>query len=143
MQSEDLDELLEQARSSNASQGISGALVYTDGMFLQILEGERAKVQTLMASIVKDVRHENVTILRESEIPSARFSSWGMAYVGATTEQVARWAGVGVETEEGEVVKNDGGNLDRTAQFVQDIVALLAPGNVAEQQGNKTGPGVA
>ncbi len=144
MQSDDLEELLKQARSRNGLQGISGALVYTDGMFLQILEGERVKVLALMASILKDVRHENVTILREGEIPSARFGSWGMAYVSATPEQVAKWAGIGVETGTSEVVNGDGENLRRTAQFVQDIFALLAPEKSPAEQPEdvRTKPGV-
>ena len=128
MQSDDLQELLEKARDNNGIQGISGALVYTDGMFLQILEGDRTKVQALMARIEKDVRHENVTILREGEIASAKFSSWKMAYVSATPEQVARWAGIGVGTGTSEVIDEaDVENHRRTAQFVQDILDLLAP----------------
>ena len=124
MQSDDLEDLLERARARNAQLGISGALVYTDGVFLQILEGERAPVEALMAGIRKDVRHENVEILREGDIASARFSHWKMAYVAATPEQVARWAGVGESDESDDATV---ANLRRTAQFVRDILALLAP----------------
>jgi len=127
MQSDDLEELLEHARNRNGIQGISGALVYSDGMFLQILEGDRAKVQALMASIRNDLRHENVTILREGEISSAKFSSWKMAYVSATPEQVAKWAGIGVGAGTAEVVDDRDENLRRTVRFVYDILALLAP----------------
>ncbi len=139
MQSDDLEQLLENARSRNGAQGISGALVYTDMMFLKILEGEREKVQALMARIVKDVRHENVIILREGDTPIARFSSWGMAYVSATPEEAAKWAGVGIDTGECEVVNDADQNLDRTARFVQDILTMLTPeksgGTVQEEQG--------
>lgn len=126
MQSDDLEALLEKARRKNGSLDISGALVYTDGIFLQILEGDRVRVQALMDRILKDVRHENVTILREGEVAAAQFSSWKMAYVSATTEQVARWAGLGAGSENGEVVDDDE-NRRRTARFAQDILALLAP----------------
>ena len=127
MQSDDLEALLEQARSRNGSRGISGALIYADGMFLQILEGERAELQALMARIQKDVRHDTVTILREGETPTAKFSSWKMAYVSATPEQVARWAGISVAAGRNEVLSDDGEDLRRTAQFAQDILDLLAP----------------
>ena len=122
MQAGDLEELLARARRKNAIDGISGALVYTDGMFLQILEGERAKVQALMATIRSDVRHTRVTILREGDVASAQFASWKMAYVGATPEQVASWAGLGSASGPGE---DD--SLRRTAQFVVDVLALIAP----------------
>lgn len=135
MQSEDLQELLEHARSRNGTQGISGALVYTDGMFLQILEGERAKVQALMATIRKDVRHENVIVLREGEVPSAQFSSWKMAYVSATPAEVARWAGISVVTENSTEFCDVDENVRRTAQFAQDILALLAPKDIEPETG--------
>ncbi len=127
MQSDDLEELLERARAKNDKHGISGALVYADGMFLQILEGERADVQALMAKIVRDVRHESVSILREGEIASAKFASWKMAYVSATPQQVAIWAGIGVAESRAETANDAGEDIHRTAQFAQDILALLAP----------------
>lgn len=145
MQSDDLEELLEHARTRNGLQGISGALVYTDGMFLQILEGENVKVRALMAKIRKDVRHEAVTILREGEIVSAQFGSWGMAYVGATPEQAASWAGIRGEAECAEVTRDPSEDLRRTAQFAQDILALLAPekpGGPARKQDIETESGL-
>ena len=41
LQTDDLEELLDQAMRRNAAQDITGALVYSEGMFLQILEGDR------------------------------------------------------------------------------------------------------
>jgi hypothetical protein len=71
MQWGDLEDILEHARIWSASVGITGALVCACGVFLQILEGDRAKVQALMVKIFKDFRHETVTVLRECEIPCA------------------------------------------------------------------------
>ena len=124
MQADDLEALLVQARSRNAVEGLSGALIYTDGMFLQILEGEQAKVEALMKTIAKDKRHRNVTILREGEVAAPEFKTWGMAYVSATPEESAEWAGLRVDAE------NKAGSIDveaslrRTAQFAHDILAL-------------------
>jgi len=84
MQTGDLEKLLDHARRSNAANGITGALVYAEGSFLQILEGDTARVQELMAKIQRDVRHEAVLILREGEVPEAIFGSWKMAFVSAT-----------------------------------------------------------
>ena len=144
MQSDDLEELLQRARHRNGIQGISGALIYTDGVFLQILEGERATVEALMADIRRDPRHTAVDVLREGEIPSAKFSSWKMAYVAATEEQLARWAGISVATENRGAMDDVGGDRDRTAQFVQDILALLsaedASGPAREQDGEQERP---
>jgi hypothetical protein len=118
LQSNDLEEILEDARSRN------GALIYADRTFLQILEGDRAKVEALMDRIRSDARHENVTVLREGEIPVAKFAGWNMAYVGATPEQVAQWSGIAVSTKTTDEVYDD---LQRTARFAEDILALLGP----------------
>ena len=126
MQQDDLEELLEQAQTHNAPRGITGALVYAEGLFLQILEGDRVELQDLMARIVRDVRHETVTVLREGEVPRAVFAGWTMAYVGATAEQVAKWAGFGTTTQTAQSLAEFGQDAQRTAQFVQRILSVLA-----------------
>lgn len=127
MQLDDLEEILEHARASNAAQGITGALIYAEGIFLQILEGDRVKVEALMARIRRDLRHQTVAVLREEEIPLPAFGGWKMAYVSATPEQVSKWAGLCASTETIEVLDDNGCQMHRTAQFAQDILSLLKP----------------
>jgi hypothetical protein len=129
MQLDDLEDILEQARIWNATVGITGALVYADGVFLQILEGDRVEVQELMVKILRDLRHETVTVLRECEIPCAVFGSWQMAFVSATPEQVAAWAGLSVAAATHEVVNSSGQDPYRAEQFAQSILSLLKPDN--------------
>jgi hypothetical protein len=132
MQTGDLEELLAHARRSNAANGITGALVYAEGMFMQILEGDEVRVRDLMSKIRRDVRHENVILLREGEIPAAIFGSWKMAYVGATPQQVARWAGLSVASDTIESVSQASEENNRTTQFAQEILSLLVPGDTIE-----------
>lgn len=132
MQTEDLEALLEHARRNNVAKGITGALVYAEGVFLQILEGDKVRVQDLMAKIRRDVRHETVCVLRESEVPSAIFGNWKMAYVSATPQQVAKWAGLGVANGTTESVSEAAEEQNRTAQFAQDILSLLVADDVTE-----------
>ncbi len=127
MQTDDLEELLNQARRNNAESGITGALVYVDGIFLQILEGEMGTVQDLMARIAHDVRHETVTVLRESDIPAARFPGWEMAYVSATAEQIAKWAGIEGIVDMPHVVASLHQDARKAAQVTQSILAALTP----------------
>ncbi len=134
MQVDDLDELLNHARRSNAAKGITGALIYAEGIFLQILEGDEVRVQDLMQKIRRDVRHANVIVLREREVPTARFGSWKMAYVSATPQQVAKWAGVGVPAGITESLIETGAEQDRTAQFAQDILSLLVADNASKPE---------
>ena len=132
MQLDDLEDILEHARIWNATVGITGALVYADGVFLQILEGDRVSVQALMMKILADLRHETVIVLRECEIPCAVFGSWQMAYVSATAAQVAAWAGLSIAAGTDEALNSSGEDPYRAAQFAQSILALLKPDIAAQ-----------
>lgn len=132
MQSDELEEILQHARGSNATKGITGALIYVDGVFLQILEGETDTVQELMARISKDVRHETVTVLKQGEISSAIFSDWKMAYVSATPQQVAEWAGLSGTIAIPEILTDMRQDPQRTAQLAAGILSVLTAGPTAQ-----------
>ena len=135
MQTDDLEELLAHARRGNAARGITGALVYAEGIFLQIIEGDKDQVLDLMAEIRRDIRHESVAVLREGDVPSPTFGSWKMAYVSATPQQMAQWAGLspanGSTESPGEAAEEN----NRTARFAQDILSLLTSDDKAEGKG--------
>ena len=129
MELDGLEDILEHAQGSNATRGITGALVYADGFFLQILEGEKAAVESLMQRIEKDLRHETVVILLSGEIPAASFSDWRMAYVSATPEQVAQWAGLNVDSKLPQVWENLRQNPTRASQVAASILSVLVAGS--------------
>ena len=106
LQTEELEDILEEAQSNNSEHGITGALVYTDGFFLQILEGDKLQVEALMRKISKDLRHETVSILHAAEVEKAAFPDWKMAYISATPEQVAQWSGLSGTSKLPEVWKS-------------------------------------
>jgi hypothetical protein len=45
----DLAQLLEHARPANDTRGITGMLLYQNGRYMQLLEGEEAAVRALFA----------------------------------------------------------------------------------------------
>jgi len=126
MQAEDLEDILQYARKNNAEKGITGALVYIDGVFLQVLEGDATELATLMAKIAKDVRHETVSVLQEGEVPAALFGEWEMAYLSATPQQIAKWAGLPGATELNDVLDDMGQDAAKVALVTQRILATLS-----------------
>ena len=132
MQLEELEDLLEDARSNNSRKGITGALVYVDGVFLQILEGEMNSVLELMERISNDIRHETVTILKAGEIPFAAFTDWKMAYVSATPEQVAKWVGLTGTTSVPEILNDMRQDPHRATQVAQSILSVLVPEPISQ-----------
>jgi hypothetical protein len=78
-----LQSILHASEVRNREHGITGVLcTYPDGgVFLQALEGARHEVNALYASIVRDVRHRDVTLLHYAEIEERRFAGWRMGSV--------------------------------------------------------------
>lgn len=75
-----LVDLLSKSRVKNATLGVTGILLYKEGDFLQLIEGERPAVEKLFATIRKDTRHGSVTILIEEECTQRLFSDWSMGF---------------------------------------------------------------
>lgn len=75
-----LRELLAQSRGKNARLGITGMLLFQHGNFMQVLEGSRDAVSSLMDSIRADSRHTNVVVIQETERPEREFADWTMGF---------------------------------------------------------------
>ena len=84
---EELTQLLDACRANNARLDITGMLLYRDGRFLQVLEGTRDAVHSLMMTIARDSRHDDVRILLEDPLDRRSFPDWTMAFE-SLTEQV-------------------------------------------------------
>lgn len=75
----DLQGILALARIRNLERGITGKLFYRNQHFFQILEGEEAAVQGLLAAIKRDPRQCGLTILDEGK-PERLFENWSMDF---------------------------------------------------------------
>lgn len=75
-----IEHLLAASRARNLQLGISGLLLYRDGIFIQVLEGETADVQLVYRLIYQDPRHHSVVKLLEERISARRFPGWSMGY---------------------------------------------------------------
>jgi hypothetical protein len=76
--------LLLKARQNNAEKGITGMLLYHQGSFLQLLEGEQSAVDELYDRISKDPRHFHVVKLLKEHIDERSFADWSMGYADST-----------------------------------------------------------
>jgi hypothetical protein len=76
-----VESILSSCRANNPSMGITGVLCYSDQSFMQVLEGGRAAVNTLYGQILRDQRHEDVTLLYFEEITERSFGGWTMGHV--------------------------------------------------------------
>ena len=77
---EAIDELLERSKRNNATRRITGAMIYANGYFMQLIEGPQIAVDELYSAIEADPRHEVLSLLHNQEIKDRHFSDWAMEY---------------------------------------------------------------
>jgi hypothetical protein len=75
-----ISEVLTSARTRNAERNITGVLLFDGAHFVQLLEGEKDDVESLMRAIDADTRHCNVFILHSGLSKVRRFFNFGAGY---------------------------------------------------------------
>ena len=98
--------ILRQARLNNKLSNVTGLLVFVDGMFLQVLEGEESAVKNIFEKIKSDKRHSHISILFESNVEERAFPNWEMAYASPSARDLATWSGLNNTTTIQETILN-------------------------------------
>jgi hypothetical protein len=91
---QDILNLLLQSRAKNARLGVSGMLLYVAPSFFQILEGERAVVESLYDTIARDQRHGDVLKLIEEPIEKRSFADWTMGHADVSRSELSAIPGL-------------------------------------------------
>lgn len=74
-----LDAIFRVSVRNNSRDKITGALALPDGKFVQVIEGRRRDLDSLMVRIQADERHTNVVVLGVRDIAARLFPGWAMA----------------------------------------------------------------
>lgn len=77
---EELDSILLQARLFNASEQVTGVLLYGDERFFQLLEGPEASVRKAFDRLSRAQAHEGIRVLSQGPIAERFFESWHMGF---------------------------------------------------------------
>jgi Sensors of blue-light using FAD len=86
----ELTNILRTAGEHNGANSVTGLLCFSNGAFLQALEGDRDVVNRLYNRIVPDPRHSQCTILRYGRVVSRSFNDWSMKLVGLDDQPTAK-----------------------------------------------------
>jgi hypothetical protein len=76
----DLEALLKISRVNNQKVGVTGILLYKEGNFIQVLEGPKESVESVLKRIEGDQRHRGVIRLFEQETAERDFGDWSMGF---------------------------------------------------------------
>ena len=78
MSDDSLIDLMSTCSSFNKDNNITGMLLYINNKFIQVLEGDKNKVNELIDNIRKDSRNNDLYILRQSDVENKEFNDWSM-----------------------------------------------------------------
>ena len=67
----------------NTQSGITGALIYENNRFGQVIEGPKTQIEALWAKIQLDTRHKNIRLVESKPINQRSFSKWTMVFQGS------------------------------------------------------------
>lgn len=85
---DDFELLLKDAQLKNTENSITGAIVYGEGTFIQLVEGPRDNVNRLFQSISHDARHYDVSLIAFNNVSERRFPDWSMSYLDKDVKAV-------------------------------------------------------
>lgn len=64
----------------NDTKNITGMLIYSGDIILQVLEGDQAVVENIYTNICRDTRHYEVTVIAEGAAPRREFPDTPMGF---------------------------------------------------------------
>ena len=92
---QEIGELLSACRRANDAHQVTGMLLYSEGSFFQVLEGEKESVDRVFSRVSADDRHHKITTIVREKAPRRSFGDWTMGYVGLSREELSQagdWA---------------------------------------------------
>ncbi|WP_121811570.1 BLUF domain-containing protein [Mucilaginibacter kameinonensis] len=86
MSDAELLDLLQAARIKNAEHNVTGMLLYSEGTFIQALEGEKENLYVIYNAITLDSRHRNIILMVSGSVEERIFSNWSMAFASVNAD---------------------------------------------------------
>jgi hypothetical protein len=93
MEEEELVDILIAAREKNKTNNITGMLLYSDRIFIQLLEGAKKDIDKIYDTIALDTRHKNVISLLTGNTAQRNFPDWRMGFASVNAETLKEFRG--------------------------------------------------
>ena len=93
---------------NNRANHVTGMLLYSEGNFIQFLEGKKNDVQETFQKISKDHRHGGVTHIASGTMNDRKFPDWAMGFKSINATSLAMFEGYFNPQNEKLPANNDG-----------------------------------
>lgn len=111
----EVDRILESAQRNNALRDVTGALIFNNGAFAQVLEGPGPAVEDVFNTIQMDDRHHDITVLQSDWVEERMFPNWSMGFAGRDAIAAADYAGIAERS-----------SFDEAAFSANDLMQLMS-----------------
>lgn len=88
MAEDDLSQILKISRVNNTQQNLTGLLLFSEGTFMQFLEGEDDNVDQTFEKIERDPRHRDLFKIMDGPIAQRNFTEWSMAFTTLNAQEM-------------------------------------------------------
>ena len=89
LESSDIFQIVQTSAANNAKDGLTGFLLFRNGVFFQLVEGEQNALHGLLDRLERDMRHRHIRVIDDSEIEARAFAQWRMKRLRDDTAQEA------------------------------------------------------
>lgn len=89
---QDLRGILSSSQRNNFRLNITGILVFSNGKFMQFLEGSSVNIMKTFETIKNDFRHHSIDVVRHGEITGRQFEDWHMRHID--TDEILENSGI-------------------------------------------------
>lgn len=73
-----VEHIVAASQRNNGAVGVTGLLLQHEGVFVQVLEGERMSVEAVFRRVSADLRHEKVRVISSQPVLEREFGAWTM-----------------------------------------------------------------
>ncbi|MBF0282233.1 MAG: BLUF domain-containing protein [Zetaproteobacteria bacterium] len=110
----EIEALLCEARAFNGEHNITGMLLYDNGVFFQVLEGDEFEIRDLFEKISEDARHNSIVRIVSESIGHRSFADWTMGYASLSDDEISQVVGINdFFTQKGCLESIDAGRANR------------------------------
>ncbi len=127
---DELRELLSKARTTNKALNVTGLLVYHDGNFIQLLEGNESDVKEVFSKIKQDLRHRGIIELIDNKVESRIFPEWSMGFKTLNPEEFLELKGYFDPKEVLKISEDDSSHTRDAVMILKHFVTT----NIANRQ---------
>ncbi len=90
----EFNDILSVCTKNNQELDVTGMLLYIEGRFFQVLEGDAEVIQRLFENISKDSRHMDITLVARGPLDRRIFKDWTMRFKAISKSEFARISGI-------------------------------------------------